>query len=187
MQGAVKKAEELSKEIEGSFVAGQFVNPANPKAHYCTTGPEIWEDTEGKADIFVAGIGTGGTLTGTGKYLREKNPDIKIIAVEPASSPLLSEGWAGGHKLQGIGANFVPEILDTKLYDEVIAVTDNDAYETGRLLAKKEGVLAGISAGAAVWAAFEMAKRPENIGKNIVVIIPDTGDRYLSTPDYLVK
>ncbi len=187
MQGAVNKAEELAKNTEGSFIAGQFVNPANPKAHYSTTGPEIWEDTEGSVDIFVAGVGTGGTLTGTGRFLKEKNPDVKIVAVEPASSPLLSKGEAGPHKLQGIGANFVPEILDTKLYDEIITVTNEDAYETGRRLAQKEGVLAGISAGAAVWAAFELAKRPENKGKNIVVIVPDTGDRYLSTPDYLVK
>ncbi len=187
MQGAVNKAEEIAENTAGSFIAGQFVNPANPKAHYSTTGPEIWEDTEGNVDIFVAGVGTGGTLTGSGRFLKEKNPKIKIVAVEPAASPLLSKGHAGPHKLQGIGANFVPEILDTNIYDEIITVTNEDAYETGRRLAQKEGVLAGISAGAAVWAAFELAKREENKGKNIVVIVPDTGDRYLSTPDYLVK
>ncbi len=186
MQGAVDKADELAAEIDGSFIPGQFVNPSNPKAHYLTTGPEIWNDTDGNVDIFIAGVGTGGTLSGTGKYLKEMNPLVKVIAVEPLSSPLLSEGHAGSHKLQGIGANFVPETLDRKIYDEIITVSDDDAYNMGRLLAKKEGVLAGISSGAAVWAALKVAERPENKGKNIVVIIPDTGDRYLSTPDYLV-
>ena len=186
MQGAVDKADELAAEIDGSFIPGQFVNPSNPKAHYLTTGPEIWNDTDGNVDIFIAGVGTGGTLSGTGKYLKELNPLVKVIAVEPLSSPLLSEAHAGSHKLQGIGANFVPETLDRKIYDEIITVSDDDAYNMGRLLAKKEGVLAGISSGAAVWAALKVAERPENKGKNIVVIIPDTGDRYLSTPDYLV-
>ena len=186
MQGAVDKADELAAEIDGSFIPGQFVNPSNPKAHYLTTGPEIWNDTDGNVDIFIAGVGTGGTLSGTGKYLKEMNPLVKVIAVEPLSSPLLSEGHAGSHKLQGIGANFVPETLDRKIYDEIITVSDDDAYNMGRLLARKEGVLAGISSGAAVWAALKVAERPENKGKNIVVIIPDTGDRYLSTPDYLV-
>ncbi len=186
MQGAVDKADELAAEIDGSFIPGQFVNLSNPKAHYLTTGPEIWNDTDGNVDIFIAGVGTGGTLSGTGKYLKEMNPLVKVIAVEPLSSPLLSEGHAGSHKLQGIGANFVPETLDRKIYDEIITVSDDDAYNMGRLLARKEGVLAGISSGAAVWAALKVAERPENKGKNIVVIIPDTGDRYLSTPDYLV-
>lgn len=182
MAGCIEKAEELAKEIPNSFIPGQFDNPSNPAAHYDTTGPEIWEDTDGKVDIFVAGIGTGGTLTGVGRYLREKNPAVKIIGVEPATSPLLTKGVAGPHGLQGIGANFVPSILDTELYDEVLTVTDEEAYETGRALAQTEGVLAGISAGAAVFAAAEVAKRPENAGKTIVVLLPDTGDRYLSTP-----
>lgn len=182
MAGAIEKAEELAKEIPNSFIPGQFDNPSNPAAHYDTTGPEIWEDTDGKVDIFVAGIGTGGTLTGVGRYLKEKNPNVKIIGVEPASSPLLTKGTAGPHGLQGIGANFVPSILDTELYDEVLTVTEEEAYEAGRALARKEGLLAGISAGAAVHAAAEVAKRPENAGKNIVVLLPDTGDRYLSTP-----
>lgn len=182
MAGAIEKAEELAKEIPNSFIPGQFDNPSNPAAHYDTTGPEIWEDTDGKVDIFVAGIGTGGTLTGVGRYLKEKNPNVKIIGVEPASSPLLTKGTAGPHGLQGIGANFVPSILDTELYDEVLTVTEEEAYEAGRALARKEGLLAGISAGAAVHAAAEVAKRPENAGKTIVVLLPDTGDRYLSTP-----
>lgn len=182
MAGCIEKAEKLAKEIPNSFIPGQFDNPSNPAAHYDTTGPEIWEDTDGKVDIFVAGIGTGGTLTGVGRYLREKNPAVKIIGVEPATSPLLTKGMAGPHGLQGIGANFVPSILDTELYDEVLTVTDEEAYETGRALAQTEGVLAGISAGAAVFAAAEVAKRPENAGKTIVVLLPDTGDRYLSTP-----
>lgn len=182
MAGAIEKAEELAKEIPNSFIPGQFDNPSNPAAHYDTTGPEIWEDTDGKVDIFVAGIGTGGTLTGVGRYLKEKNPNVKIIGVEPASSPLLTKGTAGPHGLQGIGANFVPSILDTELYDEVLTVTEEEAYEAGRALARKEGLLAGISAGAAVHAAAEVAKRPENAGKNVVVLLPDTGDRYLSTP-----
>lgn len=182
MAGAIEKAEALAKEIPNSFIPGQFDNPSNPAAHYDTTGPEIWEDTEGKADIFVAGIGTGGTLTGVGRYLREKNPAVKIIGVEPASSPLLTKGIAGPHGLQGIGANFVPSILDTALYDEVLTVTEEEAYTAGRALAQKEGLLAGISAGAALHGAIEIAKRPENAGKQIVVLLPDTGDRYLSTP-----
>ncbi len=182
MAGAIEKAEELAKEIPNSFIPGQFDNPSNPAAHYDTTGPEIWEDTDGKVDIFVVGIGTGGTLTGVGRYLKEKNPNVKIIGVEPASSPLLTKGTAGPHGLQGIGANFVPSILDTELYDEVLTVTEEEAYEAGRALARKEGLLAGISAGAAVHAAAEVAKRPENAGKTIVVLLPDTGDRYLSTP-----
>lgn len=182
MAGAIEKAEELAKKIPNSFIPGQFDNPSNPAAHYDTTGPEIWEDTDGKVDIFVAGIGTGGTLTGVGRYLKEKNPNVKIIGVEPASSPLLTKGTAGPHGLQGIGANFVPSILDTELYDEVLTVTEEEAYEAGRALARKEGLLAGISAGAAVHAAAEVAKRPENAGKNVVVLLPDTGDRYLSTP-----
>ncbi|MCI5679097.1 MAG: cysteine synthase A [Bacteroidales bacterium] len=182
MAGAIEKAEELAKEIPNSFIPGQFDNPSNPAAHYDTTGPEIWEDTDGKVDIFVAGIGTGGTLTGVGRYLKEKNPNVKIIGVEPASSPLLTKGTVGPHGLQGIGANFVPSILDTELYDEVLTVTEEEAYEAGRALARKEGLLAGISAGAAVHAAAEVAKRPENAGKTIVVLLPDTGDRYLSTP-----
>lgn len=182
MAGAIAKAEELAKEIPGAFIPGQFDNPANPQAHYETTGPEIYEDTDGKVDIFVAGIGTGGTITGVGRYLREKNPDVQIIGVEPASSPLLTEGRAGSHGLQGIGANFVPSILDTKLYNEIIPVKEEEAYAAGRAVAQKEGLLVGISSGAAIHAALEVAKRPENKGKNIVVLLPDTGDRYLSTP-----
>ena len=182
MKGAIAKADELAKEIPNSFVAGQFVNPANPKAHYQTTGPEIWEDTDGQVDVFVAGVGTGGTVTGVGKYLKSKNPAVKVVAVEPASSPVLSKGTAGAHKIQGIGAGFVPDVLDTTVYDEIIAVENDDAFATGRLIGHKEGVLVGISSGAAVWAAIQLAKRPENAGKNIVVLLPDTGDRYLSTP-----
>ena len=182
MKGAIAKADELAREIPNSFVPGQFVNPANPQAHYESTGPEIWQDTDGKVDFFVAGVGTGGTITGTGRYLKEKNPDLKVVAVEPASSPVLSRGTAGPHKIQGIGAGFVPEVLDTKVYDEVIAVDNDDAFAAGKLVGRKEGVLVGISAGAAVWAAIQLAKRPENRGKNIVVLLPDTGDRYLSTP-----
>ncbi|NLK38192.1 MAG: cysteine synthase A [Epulopiscium sp.] len=181
MKGAIEKAEELAKEIEGAFIPGQFVNPANPAVHYATTGPEIYDDLDGKVDIFVAGIGTGGTLSGTGKYLKEKNPNVKIIGVEPASSPVLTEGKAGAHKIQGIGAGFVPQTLDTTIYDEIITVENEDAFVAGRELAVTEGFLNGISAGAALWAATELAKRPENAGKNIVVIFPDTGDRYLST------
>ena len=181
MAGAVAKADELAKNIPGSFIAGQFENPSNPKAHYLTTGPEIWADTDGKIDIFVATVGTGGTLTGTAKYLKEKNPNIKIVAVEPASSPLLSEGKAGPHKIQGIGANFVPEILDTDLYDEVLTVTDDDAYKAANAIAKLEGILVGISSGAAVSAAAKIGKRPENAGKNIVTVLPDSGDRYMSS------
>ena len=182
MKGAIAKADELAKEIPDSFIPGQFVNPANPQAHIETTGPEIWEDTDGKVDIFVAGVGTGGTVTGVGQYLKSKNPDVKVVAVEPASSPVLSKGVAGAHKIQGIGAGFVPDVLDTKVYDEVIAVENDDAFATGRLIGRKEGVLVGISSGAAVYAALQLAKRPENAGKNIVVLLPDTGDRYLSTP-----
>ena len=182
MKGAIEKADELAREIPSSFVPGQFVNPANPKAHYESTGPEIWEDTDGKVDIFVAGVGTGGTLTGTGRYLKEQNPRIKVVAVEPATSPVLSKGVAGPHKIQGIGAGFVPQVLDTKIYDEIITVDNDDAFSAGKLVGRKEGILVGISAGAAVWAAMELAKRPENLGKNIVVLLPDTGDRYLSTP-----
>lgn len=181
MAGAVEKAEELAKSIDGSFIAGQFVNPSNPKAHYLTTGPELWEDTDGKVDVFVASVGTGGTLTGTARYLKEKNPDIKVIAVEPKASPLLSEGKAGPHKIQGIGANFVPEILDTKIYDEVVAISDEKAYETANAIAKLEGILVGISSGAAVAAAAEISSMDEYKGKNIVVILPDSGDRYMSS------
>ena len=182
MKGAIAKADELAKEIPNSFIPGQFVNPANPKAHYETTGPEIWEDTDGQVDIFVAGVGTGGTLTGTGKFLKEQNPNVKVVAVEPASSPVLSKGVAGAHKIQGIGAGFVPEVLDTKIYDEIITVENDDAFATGKLVGHSEGVLVGISSGAAVWAGIQLAKRPENKGKTIVVLLPDTGDRYLSTP-----
>ena len=182
MKGAIAKAEEIAAQTPNSFIAGQFVNPANPKAHYETTGPEIWADTDGEVDIFVAGVGTGGTLTGTGKFLKERKPSVKVVAVEPASSPVLSKGCAGAHKIQGIGAGFVPEVLDTTVYDEVIPVADNDAFATGRLVGRSEGVLVGISSGAAVWAGIELAKRPENKGKTIVVLLPDTGDRYLSTP-----
>ena len=182
MKGAIAKAEELSKEIKNSFIPGQFVNPSNAKAHYETTGPEIFADTDGKVDIFVAGVGTGGTITGTGAYLKEKKPTVQVVAVEPKTSAVLSGGTAGKHGLQGIGAGFIPEVLDTSVYDEIIPVSDCDAMATGRLLGKKEGVLAGISAGAALWAAIEVAKRPENAGKTVVTLLPDTGDRYLSTP-----
>lgn len=182
MKGAIAKAEELAKEIPHGFIPGQFVNPSNPQAHYETTGPEIFADTDGAVDVFVAGVGTGGTVTGTGKYLKEKKPSVRVVAVEPASSAVLSTGVAGPHKIQGIGAGFVPEILDTKIYDEIVAVTNEDAFATGRLMGKREGVLVGISSGAALWAAIEVAKRPENAGKIVVVLMPDTGDRYLSTP-----
>ena len=181
MTGAIEKAEELAGEIPGSIIAGQFDNPANPAAHYQTTGPEIWQDSDGQVDVFVAGVGTGGTITGTGRYLREQNPAVKVVAVEPADSPLLSGGKAGPHGIQGIGANFVPAVLDTGVYDEIIPVTTEQAYEAGRLAGRREGVLVGISSGAALWAALELAKRPENEGKTIVVLLPDTGDRYLST------
>lgn len=181
MKGAIAKAEELAKEIPGAFIAGQFVSPANPKAHFETTGPEIFEDTDGEVDVFVAGVGTGGTVTGVGKYLKSRKADVKVVAVEPASSPVLSKGTPGAHKIQGIGAGFVPEVLDTKVYDEIIPVADEDAFAMGRKIGHKEGVLVGISSGAAVHAAVELAKRPENEGKTIVVLLPDTGDRYLST------
>ena len=182
MKGAIAKADELAKEIPNAFVPGQFVNPANPAAHKATTGPEIWEDTDGKVDIYVAGVGTGGTVTGVGDYLKSQNPNVKVVAVEPATSPVLSKGVAGAHKIQGIGAGFVPDVLDTRIYDEVIPVANEDAFTTGKLVGHKEGVLVGISSGAAVWAAIELAKRPENAGKTIVALLPDTGDRYLSTP-----
>ena len=182
MKGAIAKADELAKEIPDSFIPGQFVNPANPAIHRATTGPEIWEDTDGKVDIFVAGVGTGGTVTGVGEYLKSQNPNVKIVAVEPASSPVLSKGTAGSHKIQGIGAGFVPDVLDTKIYDEVIPVENDDAFAAGKLVGRAEGVLVGISSGAAVWAAIQLAKRPENKGKTIVALLPDTGDRYLSTP-----
>ena len=181
MKGAIAKADELAKEIPNAFVTGQFVNPANPKAHFETTGPEIWEDTDGQVDYFVAGVGTGGTITGTGQFLKSKKPDVRIVAVEPATSAVLSTGVAGAHKIQGIGAGFVPEVLDTKVYDEIIPVGNDDAFATGKEIGKNEGVLVGISSGAAAWAAIELAKRPENEGKTIVVLLPDTGDRYLST------
>ena len=186
MKGAIAKAEELAASIKDSFIAGQFINPANPKIHYETTGPEIYEDTDGSVDIFVAGVGTGGTITGVGTYLKEKKPSVKVIAVEPAGSPVLSQGVAGAHKIQGIGAGFVPKVLDTSVYDEIITVENEDAFSTGRLIGVKEGVLVGISSGAAAWAAIEVAKRAENEGKNIVVLLPDTGDRYLSTPLFAV-
>ena len=182
MAASIEKAEELAKEIPGSFIPGQFVNPANAAAHYATTGPEIWRDTDGQVDLFVAGVGTGGTITGTGRYLKEQNPRIRVVGIEPAGSAILSGGTAGPHGLQGIGAGFVPKVLDTSVYDEIIPVTDADAYEIGRELGRSEGILVGISSGAALWAAIELAKRSENVGKNIVVLLPDTGDRYLSTP-----
>ena len=182
MKGAIAKANELAQEIENSFIPGQFVNPANPRAHFETTGPEIYEDTDGKVDIFVAGVGTGGTVTGVGEYLKSRNPDVKVVAVEPTSSSVLSTGVAGSHKIQGIGAGFVPDVLNTSIYDEIITVTNEDAFAAGKLVGKKEGVLVGISSGAAVYAAIELAKRPENEGKTIVALLPDTGDRYLSTP-----
>ena len=182
MKGAIARADALAKEIPGSFIPGQFVNPANPAIHRATTGPEIWEDTDGKVDIFVAGVGTGGTITGVGEYLKDQNPNVKVVAVEPAASPVLSKGVAGSHKIQGIGAGFVPDVLDTKVYDEIIPVENEDAFAAGRLIGRKEGVLVGISSGAAVWAAIQLAKRPENRGKTIVALLPDTGDRYLSTP-----
>ena len=182
MKGAIAKAEELAKEIPNSFIPGQFVNPANPAVHKATTGPEIWADTDGKVDFFVAGVGTGGTITGVGEYLKEQNPAVKVVAVEPADSPVLSEGRSGSHKIQGIGAGFVPDVLNTKVYDEIIPVANENAFATGRQIGRSEGVLVGISSGAATWAAIQLAKRPENKGKTIVVLLPDTGDRYLSTP-----
>ena len=182
MKGAIAKADELAKEIPNAFIPGQFVNPANPAAHYATTGPEIWVDTDGQVDIFVAGVGTGGTVTGVGEYLKEQKPSVQIVAVEPESSPVLSKGTAGSHKIQGIGAGFVPDVLDTKIYDEIIPVSNEDAFATGKLIGRSEGVLVGISSGAALWAAIQLAKRPENKGKTIVALLPDTGDRYLSTP-----
>ena len=182
MKGAIAKADELAKELPNSFIPGQFVNPANPAAHKATTGPEIWEDTDGKVDIFVAGVGTGGTITGVGEYLKSQNPNVKVVAVEPASSPVLSKGTAGAHKIQGIGAGFVPDVLDTKVYDEIIPVANEDAFAAGKEVGRSEGVLVGISSGAALWAAIQLAKRPENKGKTIVALLPDTGDRYLSTP-----
>lgn len=182
MKGAIAKANELAAEIPNSFIPGQFVNPANPAVHKASTGPEIWEDTDGAVDLFVAGVGTGGTITGVGEYLKEQNPNVKVVAVEPATSPVLSKGVAGAHKIQGIGADFVPDVLNTKVYDEIIAVKNEDAFATGREIGRSEGVLVGISSGAAVYAAIQLAKRPENAGKNIVVLLPDTGDRYLSTP-----
>ena len=182
MKGAIAKADELAKEIPNSFIPGQFVNPANPAVHKATTGPEIWEDTDGKVDIFVAGVGTGGTITGVGEYLKSQNPNVKVVAVEPASSPVLSKGTSGSHKIQGIGAGFVPDVLNTAVYDEIIAVENDDAFAAGKQVGKAEGVLVGISSGAAIWAAIQLAKRPENKGKTIVALLPDTGDRYLSTP-----
>ena len=182
MKGAIAKADELAQEIQNSFVPGQFENPANPAAHVATTGPEIWDDTDGKVDIFVAGVGTGGTVTGVGSYLKSRNPNVKVVAVEPASSPVLSKGTPGAHKIQGIGAGFVPDVLDTGIYDEIIAVENDDAFAAGKRVGREEGVLVGISSGAAVWAAIQLAKRPENKGKTIVALLPDTGDRYLSTP-----
>ena len=187
MKGAIAKANELAAQIPGSFIPGQFVNPANPKAHFETTGPEIYQDTDGEVDIFVAGVGTGGTITGTGEYLKSQKPEVKVVAVEPATSPVLSQGVAGPHKIQGIGAGFVPDVLNTKVYDEIITVTNEDAFAAGRTIGRKEGVLVGISSGAAVWAAIQLAKRPENEGKTIVVLLPDTGDRYLSTPLFADK